>query len=647
MFTTWPPPRARLVRRDMAEIRDLSSAQRAHRCVECDALLALDQRYCVRCGARRGALPDSVAATIGELREPGPVVIAPLPDSAGERDVSPARSLPTPRAASFAVMAMLAFGVVAGSLTAPGGVSALARTLVLTLPHPAPATQVASAPSAGDSGGGGGGSGGRGRGGVGGGSAPSAPAASAPQQTVTEPASTTDTSTAPTSSGLLGLPPIKHVFVVMLSGHGYNQSFGVPTGHPYLGKTLKAKGELISDYYGVGPSSLANEIALISGQGPTAQTAANCPVYTHIAPWKKGKSAQVLGTGCSYPAQTPTLAGELAKKGDAWKAYIQGIDDGPPGSPKACRHPVFGADDPGQITSVKSPYATWTNPFVYFESVTGDPKCADHDVGTDQLAADLKKESTTPAFSYIAPDPCDNGADQPCATGATAGLKTSDAFLKTVVLEIEKSPAYKKDGLIVITFDQAPQSGATADSSSCCDQPTFANLDGGWVPAPTTPTGTPTTGTTTTTTTAGVTTTTAGATTTTTAPATDTTTTSSPSTSETDTTGTTPINCTSTTPTTTTGTTTTPTTTTTTATTTTTTSTDCTPSSGTPLGGGQVGALLISQYVKPGTVDAADQYNHYSLLKTIEDLFKVKHLGYSNDASLPEFDAAIFNAYNQ
>jgi phosphatidylinositol-3-phosphatase len=57
-----------------------------------------------------------------------------------------------------------------------------------------------------------------------------------------------------------------------------------------------------------------------------------------------------------------------------------------------------------------------------------------------------------------------------------------------------------------------------------------------------------------------------------------------------------------------------------------------------------VGALLLSQYVKAGSVDAADTYNHFSLLKTVEDLFSLKHLGYTTDTSLPQFDAAIFNA---
>jgi hypothetical protein len=56
-----------------------------------------------------------------------------------------------------------------------------------------------------------------------------------------------------------------------------------------------------------------------------------------------------------------------------------------------------------------------------------------------------------------------------------------------------------------------------------------------------------------------------------------------------------------------------------------------------------VGLLLISQYVKAGTVDRVDYYNHFSLLATIEDIFGVKKLGYATDPSLPVFDASIFD----
>jgi hypothetical protein len=82
----------------------------------------------------------------------------------------------------------------------------------------------------------------------------------------------------------------------------------------------------------------------------------------------------------------------------------------------------------------------------------------------------------------------------------------------------------------------------------------------------------------------------------------------------------------------------------TTATTTTPCTTSTSPSAGNPPGGGQVGLLLISRYVKAGSSDVIDTYNHFSLLKTIEDFFSLKPLGYAADPSLPVLDAAVFNA---
>ena len=482
------------------------------------------------------------------------------------------------------------------------------------------------------------------------------------------------------------LPPIKHVFLIMLSGQGFEQSFATTKGHPYLSGTVRKQGELISQYYGVASSSLASEIALLSGQGPTQDTAANCPVFTPIAPTGNAKSSQVIGNGCVYPQTTQSLPTELADNGETWRAYIQGIDQGPAGQPKSCRAPDPGAPDLNQLATTTDPYVTYLNPFVYFTALTTGTQCAQDDVGLGRLAKDLKQEKTTPNLSYIAPDACDDGSDTPCTPGAPAGLAQSDAFLKTVIPKIEASPAYKHDGMIVVTFDQAPQTGATADSSSCCDQPTFPNLSGS---APTTTTGTTTTGTTTapTTTTTGTTvpgvTTAPPATTPPTAPVTtpppapgttappsattpppatttattttDTTTTGTTScptdttTTGTSTTGTTVPGATTgtTVPGTTTGTTvpgattTTPTTTTTPATGTT---GDCA-STGTPPGGGQVGAVVISRYVKANSEDAADTFNHFSLLKTVEDLFSVPQLGYSKDTSLPEFDTVVFNHF--
>ena len=156
----------------------------------------------------------------------------------------------------------------------------------------------------------------------------------------------------------MALPPIKHVFLVMLSGQGFNQSFGTTKGHPYLSTTLRKQGELITQYYGVTPSSLASEIALLSGQGPTQDTAANCPVYTTIAPTGNAASSQLIGNGCIYPQTTQSLPTELSDNGNTWRAYIQGIDQGPAGQPTSCRFPSPGAADPNQAATTTDPYVT-------------------------------------------------------------------------------------------------------------------------------------------------------------------------------------------------------------------------------------------------------------------------------------------------
>jgi hypothetical protein len=58
-------------------------------------------------------------------------------------------------------------------------------------------------------------------------------------------------------------------------------------------------------------------------------------------------------------------------------------------------------------------------------------------------------------------------------------------------------------------------------------------------------------------------------------------------------------------------------------------------------GGGQVGALLLSPFIKGGNLDQ-DEYNHFSLLRTVEDLFGLSHLGYAAAAS--SFSPSLFSA---
>jgi hypothetical protein len=353
----------------------------------------------------------------------------------------------------------------------------------------------------------------------------------------------------------------------------------------------------------------------------------------------------VIGNGCVYPSRTRTIANQLTAAGDTWKAYVAGL---PQRSRTACRYPTLGSDD-ALLPRPGDPYVTWRNPFVYFRSLIGGTACRKNDVGIGQLATDLRTTRTTPSLSYIVPDPCNDGDPQPCRPKAPSGLPAAEHFLRSVVPEIERSAAYTADGLIAITFDQAPQTGPQMDPSSCCDNPSYPNLpttsgsSGPGTATTTIPTTTPTAGTPTTgTTTTG--TTTIPSTGTTTAPTTGTATTGTTTapTTGTPTTGTT-TPTTPTAPTTGTSTTTTPTLSTTTPTTTTPTSIGDGETNPTG-GGGHVGLLLISRYVKPGSVDVIGYFNHFSLLASIEDLFNLGHLGYATDPALPVFDASVFNA---
>jgi hypothetical protein len=45
-------------------------------------------------------------------------------------------------------------------------------------------------------------------------------------------------------------------------------------------------------------------------------------------------------------------------------------------------------------------------------------------------------------------------------------------------------------------------------------------------------------------------------------------------------------------------------------------------------GGGDVGAVLLSPCIKPGTV-STQPYNHYTMLRSVEDIFHLGHLGYA------------------
>jgi hypothetical protein len=472
-----------------------------------------------------------------------------------------ARVLPPAQISALLLVAFLGFGVAMGAVAKGSGAPRVRPREVLVAQAPAAAATTATTPATKAS-------------------APAAEPEATPSSSSEPEASTntgsgsssaskTDTkssSGSPGSSGASGggegssgggeeggsatkLPSIKHVFVVMLDDQPYATAFGPASPAHYLTGTLEHKGALLVRYYAVAHEQLANAIALVSGQGPTPQIAQNCPTYENLMPGSAGADSQTIGHGCVYPSATQTLAGQLAGKHLTWRSYQEGMDEpgaGSGGASGACAHPALGAPDP---TSASTPpagqaYATWRNPFVYFHSVIDSSACASGDVGLDKLKSDLASTKSTPSFAYIVPDRCHDGDPTPCAPGAPAGMSAADGWLQKVVPEITDSKAYKENGLLVLTVDEAPSSGEFEDSSSCCGQPAFPNM-----PAPAGGIG--------------------------------------------------------------------------------------------PPGGGQVGALLLSPFIKGGAT-VQDTYNHFSLLRTVEDLYGLGHLGYAGGKEVSSFAPALF-----
>jgi hypothetical protein len=367
---------------------------------------------------------------------------------------------PSPRAAAVAVLCMVGLGVIIGSATSQVAQSAGLQTIVLDIaekkapPPEEEPVETAAAPPEEEA--------------LAEAPVPEAPAevplpAEIPAEAPEEPAPMEPPEKEPVIPPELEpeetLPPVKHVWLIVLGENGYEETFGTTSQAPYLKETLPEQGELLPNYYAVAQGKLSNQVALLSGQGPTPELVAECPAPTPtdivpgtISPATATTTKQVEGNGCVFPAPVKTLAGQLAAKKLKWKAYVEEAVPGTPEPPSCAR------------------------PFALFHSLLDKPECLQSTAALPQLAKDLKAPKTTPAFSYIVPNRCHAGAVEPCEPGQPVGPVAAEPFLKEVVPRIVASKAYGEGGLLLITSAQAPQSGVAPDPSSCCGTPAYPNL---------------------------------------------------------------------------------------------------------------------------------------------------------------------------
>lgn len=255
-----------------------------------------------------------------------------------------------------------------------------------------------------------------------------------------------------------GVPPLTHVWVIMMENHGYSQIMNNPNA-PFINSYAQSA-NLATNYFGVAHPSLTNYLETVGGSNfgvlddnspdwhngtclpnlasgivnTEADSTPICPIAgsgTEAATPALDCSNEVKGPPCemnldgvmSYPASTTTLgitiADQLAEAGRTWKSYQESL---PPTGPDTVNYsdgnytnntvfPPCPLCNPQLSTSdIVALYAVKHNPFAYFANVqSGSNPMVSYAqmTGFEGLWWDLSRGSS-PAFSFIAPNQCND-----------------------------------------------------------------------------------------------------------------------------------------------------------------------------------------------------------------------------------------------
>lgn len=223
----------------------------------------------------------------------------------------------------------------------------------------------------------------------------------------------------PAPAATATIPAFSHIFIIVLENKESSTIIGNAEA-PYFNQLAQTYG-LATQSHGQRHPSLPNYLALTSGS--THGITSDC-------------------TTCFIDA--PTIVDQLEAAGHPWKAYIESMPS-----------PCF-VGNKGKLYQQKH------NPFIYYDTIRTNPMRCANIVPFDTFSADLQA-NVLPDYVWITPNMCNDMHNCPVSTG--------DAWLKTWVPQILRSPAWQQDGLLLITFDEG------SSKAGCC-----TNAVGGRIP---------------------------------------------------------------------------------------------------------------------------------------------------------------------
>jgi YVTN family beta-propeller protein len=206
------------------------------------------------------------------------------------------------------------------------------------------------------------------------------------------------------------IPRYDHVFLFSFE----NQDLGAVVGNrraaPYY-NSLLAQGSQLGQLFAEEHPSDGNYLALAGGS-------------TFGIPL-----TDPLEINSQYTIRAPQIGDRVAAAGETWKAYEES-------SAGPCDDTVHGY------------YWNDDLPMMYFADVRTRPAyCSSHVVPLESMATDLSRTSTTPNFTWVGINDCDDMEG--------CGIRAGDRFLANQLGQIMRSPAWRTQrSLAIITFDE-------------------------------------------------------------------------------------------------------------------------------------------------------------------------------------------------
>jgi acid phosphatase len=201
-------------------------------------------------------------------------------------------------------------------------------------------------------------------------------------------------------------PRFGHVFIIVGENTGLGYLLGNTADAPYIKALIDQYGLATESYANTHPS-IGNYMMLVTGQVLTNDD---------------------RDTPASFPVTADNIVRRLAHAGRSWKAYAEGL-------PEA-----------GYLGGNRKLYAVRHVPIAYLSDLKDSPEQRANLVPFTQLADDLRAHNL-PEFAFITPDACNDAHN--------CRIDVMDKWLQQNVPPLLANEDFKKDGLLIITFDEA------------------------------------------------------------------------------------------------------------------------------------------------------------------------------------------------